>query len=186
LAIVKTILGYLLGFLALATFAMIAFGTGAPDVATWRRAFLIGGTVAVLELGVLFAMAKPANRLVVAANVYLAAGGLAFALQQWWFLKGYERFGLSGILLAMLVVGVVTTFASRAGFVGMHAPQSLIRRASYILLGFVLLGLVCAQAFPSVDKGAGIVIITVLAYSYRAMRNWVSRQMKKSITSEVT
>jgi hypothetical protein len=177
--IVKTVLGYLLGYLALAIFAMVAFGSGAPDVATWRRAFLIGGGAAVVELCVLWAIPKPANRLVVAANFYLAAGGLAFALKQWWLLEKYEKFGLSGILLAMLCVGLVTTFASKAGFVGMAAPPALIRRASYLLLGFVALGLASAQAFPAIDKGAGVIIITVLAYSQRAVRNWVSRQLKQ-------
>ncbi len=178
-AMIKSVLGYLLGYLALAVFAMIAFGGGAPDAATWRRAFLIGGGVALAELFVLCFIPKPANRLIVAANIYLAAGGLAFALKQWWFLKGYEKFGLSGILLSMLCVGLVTTFVSKAGFVGIVAPPSLVRRASYVLLGFVALGLIGAQAFPTIDKGAGVIIITVLAFSYRAMRNWVSRQMKK-------
>lgn len=186
MAIVKTVLSYLLGYLALVVFAMIAFGSGVPDAAIWQRAFLIGGGVAVVELFVLWAMPKPANRLVVAANLYLAVGGLAFASKQWWLLERYEKFGLSGILLVMLGVGLVTTFASKPGFVGMVAPPALIRRASCLLLGFVALGLVGAQAFPVIDKGVGVVIITVLAYSQRAVRNWVSRQLKKNPAAKTT
>jgi hypothetical protein len=182
--VVKTVLGYLLGYVALAIFAMIAFGSGPPTDAIWRRAFLIGGGVAVAELCVLWIMPIPANRLVIAANVYLAAGGAAFALKQWWFLRGYEKFGLSGILLAMFLVGLLTTFATKAGFVGMQAPQALVRRASYVMLGIVLLALASAQAVPKIDSATGAIIITVLAYSYRAMRNWVTRQLRQKQISQ--
>jgi hypothetical protein len=180
MALIKTFISYLLGFVALAVFALIAFGGGTPDDSTWRRAFLFGGGLATVELGVLWALPKPSNRLVIAANVYLAAGGLAFAFKQWWLLLTYQKLGLSGILLAMFCVGLVSTFISKTGFVGMVAPIALVRRASYTLLGFVALGIACAQLFPAIDKSAGVIIITVLAYSYRAMRNWVGRQLRLS------
>ena len=181
---IKSIAGYLLGFVALATFAAVSFGNGAPDVSSWRQAFLVGGAVGAIELCVLWVLPKPANRLVIAANGYLAVGGLAFALKQWWLLQSYEKLGLSGILLAMLCVGFAITFGSKAGFVGMNAPQDLVRKASYVLIGFVVLAVTCAQALPAREKGAGVIMITILAFAYRAMRNWVSRQQRKAKLEE--
>lgn len=176
MTLIKEILSYLLGFIALATFAAIAFGSGAPTEAIWRKAFLIGGGLAAAELAVLFYLPKPANRLIIAANVYLMCGGLAFALKQWWFLRGYEQFGLTGILLCMLFVGVVSTFVSRAGFVGVAGKPDAVRHASYGLLGLVVLGIAMAQTFPGIHKGVGAAIITGLALSHRALRIWVRRQ----------
>jgi hypothetical protein len=100
---------------------------------------------------------------------------LAFALKQWWLLRGYEKFGLTGILLFMLLVGAVSTFVSQAGFVGAPGKPAAVRQASYGLLVLVALGIVIAQAFPDIHKGIGAAIITTLALSNRALRIWVRR-----------
>jgi hypothetical protein len=173
---IKAIVAYLLGFIALAVFAWLAFGRGTPTEATWRFAFEVAGALAVAELLVLiFALKKPANRLIIAANIYLALGGLAFVFSQEWFLRRYEQLGLNAILLLMLLIGVLSTSFSKAGFVGVVGSPVRTRQASYILLSFVAIGLVVAQSYPAIHKGAAVAIITALALSNRALRIWVKR-----------
>jgi hypothetical protein len=179
MAIVKTVIGYFLGFIALAVFAWLSFSQGKPTEATWRFAFMVSGAIAVAELFVLvYLISKPANRLVIAANIYLALGGLAFAFDQEWFLRKYEQLGLSAILLLMFVVGIVSTIFSSAGFVGTTGDRIRTRQASYILIALVALGVVVAQTYPAIHKGAGVAIITALAFSNRALRAWVYRAKK--------
>jgi hypothetical protein len=172
----KAIVAYFLGFIALAVFAWLAFGRGTPTEATWRFAFEVAGALAVAELLVLiFALKKPTNRLIIAANIYLALGGLAFVLNQEWFLRKYEQLGLNTILSVMFLVGVLSTSFSKAGFVGVVGSPIRTRQASYILLALVAIGLVVAQSYPAIHKGAGVAIITALALSNRVLRIWVKR-----------
>ncbi len=174
--LVKAVIGYLLGFIALALFAYLAFNRGAPTDATWRFAFMVSGAVAVAELLVLqYAIAKPTNRLLIAANIYLVLGGLAFALNQEWFLRFYERLGLSAILVLMFVVGAVFTLISKAGFVGATGNTVRTRQASYVLLALVGGALVVAQHYPAIYKGVSVALITALALSNRVLRTWASK-----------
>jgi hypothetical protein len=172
LAFAQALLGYFLGFIALASFAAVAYAGGPPDPAAWRRAFLIGGGLALVELLVLFKLPKPANRLIVAANLYLMLGGLAFALKQWWVLGIYETWALSGILLCMLAVGVLSTVFTTTGFIGAQGRSVRVRQASCLLLALVALGALWAKLFPSTPRDTGV---TALALSQRALRAWVQR-----------
>ena len=52
-ATVLTVAEYLLGFFAIAAFAAYAFAHGKPADERWQHAFLIGGGLAVLEVGLL-------------------------------------------------------------------------------------------------------------------------------------
>jgi predicted membrane protein len=105
----------------------------------------------------------------------LALGGLAFVLNQEWFLRKYEQLGLNAILSLMFLVGVLSTSFSKAGFVGVVGSPIRTRQASYILLALVAIGLVVAQSYPAIHKGAGVAIITALALSNRVLRIWVKR-----------
>lgn len=69
---------YLLGFLALAFFAFLAFGSGPPTDDQFLFAFKVAAPVAVVELAVLWWRAVPANRLILGA-VFSPAGFVAAA-----------------------------------------------------------------------------------------------------------
>jgi hypothetical protein len=96
------LLEYLLGFLALAVFAAVAFSVGAPTDERLIGAFKLGAVLAAVELAVLWARTAPANRLIVGANAWLLAGGLAAFTEQWWWLKGYQHLGETSLFLSMV------------------------------------------------------------------------------------
>lgn len=118
---------YLLGFLALAVFAALTFSQGAPSDERLLFVFKAGGGFAVAELAALIFRAVPANRLIVDANLWLAAGGLAARTRQWWWLEGYRYLGESGLFIGIAPVRLVTTLLSGAGFVGVRGERRRIR-----------------------------------------------------------
>lgn len=128
---------YVLGFLALALFAFMAYGSGPPTDERLLLAFKVSAPVAVVELAVLWWRAAPANRLILGANLWLTAGGLAALLQQWWWLKGYQQFGEAGLFVAMALVGLVTTAFSPAGFVAAVGPRRPVVLASLGLFAVI-------------------------------------------------
>jgi nitrate reductase gamma subunit len=157
---------YLLGFIALAVFAAIAF-TGPSMDEKFILAFKAGAALAVIELAALFYRAKPANRLIVGANLWLLAGGVAALLEQWWLLKAYQRIGEASLFLSMLAVGVVTTAASKAGFVGTFGDRKAVLVGSLALLVGVAAALAAAVYFRGDVKFAAAVPVIALSWFNR-------------------
>lgn len=167
------VLEYLLGFLALALFAFLAFGGGAATDDKLLFAFKASAPVAVVELAVLFWRATPANRLIVGANLWLAAGGLAALLQQWWWLRGYQQLGEASLFISMGIVGLVTTALSPTGFVAATGPRRAVILASLALLAGVLVALAAAAHFRGNVKYAAVIPVIALSWLNRLLRRTV-------------
>ena len=86
----------LVQFLPLSLFATYASWHGPPADDRWVEAFKLGGISAVIQLGIVLRQRRPADRLMLAANLYLVAGALAAFTRQWWVLGWYGRAGPSG------------------------------------------------------------------------------------------
>jgi hypothetical protein len=176
LALAKAVLAYLAGFLALAVFAAVAYGGGAPSEARWLLAFKLGGALALGELVFLLGLRRaPANRLIVGANLWLVAGGLAAFTGQWWWLRGYQHLGEAGLFVAMALVGLVSLWRSPAGFVAVSGDPRRVARASWLLLGAVGLALGAAVWFRGQVQWAAVVPVIALSWLARGLRLWVVR-----------
>ncbi len=167
------IIEYLLGFLALALFAYLAFSAGTPSDERFVFAFKVSGCVALAELAVLFSRAAPANRLIVGANLWLVAGGIAAFAEQWWWLEGYQRLGESGLFISMLLVGLATTAGSSVGFVGAQGERRRVLVGSVVLLAAVLAALAASVRFRGTVQWAAVVPVIALS--------WVNRLLKRSV-----
>lgn len=82
----------------------------------------------------------------------------------------YEVLREAGIFIAILIVGVVTTFASSAGFIATLGPQSEVRRASLWLLMAVILTLGMSLVFAGDTTWAAVVPIICLAIFQRVLQ----------------
>lgn len=164
---------YIFGFLALALFAFLAFGSGPATDQRLLFAFEASAPVAVAELAVLVWRAAPANRLILGANLWLAAGGLAAYLQQWWWLEGYQQLGEASLFISMAVVGVITTALSPTGFVAAVGPRRRVVLASLGLLAAVLLALLAAVHFRGNVKLAAVIPVIALSWLNRLLRRTV-------------
>jgi len=160
----------LVQFFPLSLFAAYAFRQGPPTDDRWVQAFQVGAVAALLQLLIVLPQHWPANRLILAANLYLLGGGLAALTHQWWFLKFYGVLKESGIFLFMLGVGAVATFASSAGFVAVAgAQQERVRRASLWLLAATVPALVASFLFQGNRIWAAVVPVVVLGVLQRVL-----------------
>ena len=174
-SVVVAVIEYLLGFLALAFFAFLAFGSGPPTDERLVFAFKASAPVAVAELAALLWRSAPANRLILGANIWLAAGGLAAFLEQWWWLRGYQQLGEASLFVSMAVVGLATTALSPAGFVAAAGPRRPVVLASLALLAAVCLALIAAVHFRGNVKFAAVVPVIALSWLNRLLRRAVPR-----------
>ena len=158
----------LIQFLPLSLFASYAFWYGAPDESRWQNAFQLASVAAFIQLAIVLPQRRPASRLVLAANLYLLLGGLAFFAQQWWFLQLYDTLRESAIFIIMLAVGAATTVGSRAGFVAACSlPRAAVVRASLWLLGATALALAVSVACRGDRYLAAVYPIIALAVLHR-------------------
>jgi hypothetical protein len=175
-SVAVAVVEYLLGFLALALFAFLAFGSGPPSDDRLVFAFKAAAPLAVLELAVLFWRSAPANRLIIGANLWLAAGGLAAFLQQWWWLKGYQQLGEASLFMSMAAVGLATTTISPAGFVAAAGPRRPVVLASLVLLAAVAIAMLAAVHFRGNVKFAAVIPVIALSWLNRLLRRTVPRE----------
>jgi hypothetical protein len=168
------VLEYALGFLALAVFAALAFGSGKPSDERMIFAFKVSSAIAAFELAVLFWRSAPANRLIIGANLWLLVGGVAAVLEQWWLLKGYQQIGEAGLFVAMLVVGLVTTAFSPTGFVAATGERRRVLWSSAALFAAVSLALVAAIQFRGDVKLAAVLPVIALSWLNRLLRSVAS------------
>ncbi|HMN15465.1 MAG TPA: hypothetical protein PKD55_24380 [Bellilinea sp.] len=167
----------LIQFLPLSLFAAYAFWNGAPEEARWQRAFQLASIAALIQLAVVLPQPRPASRLVLAANLYLLLGGLAFFAHQWWFLQLYDALRESAIFIIMLAVGITTTVGSRAGFVAScTAPRAPVVRASLWLLAATAVALVVSVRYRGDRYLAAVYPIIGLAVLQRILVSRLARQ----------
>lgn len=164
------VIEYLLGFVALALFAFLAFGRGPASDDGFVHAFKVSGLVAAVELAFLLGRVKPANRLILGANIWLIAGALAAYLELWWWLRLYQQFGEASLFVSMLIVGLASTWLSPSGFVAKLGPTIEVRRASLLLLGSVLVALAVAVHFRGDVKYAAVLPVIALSWLNRLLR----------------
>lgn len=174
-SVVVAVIEYLLGFLALAFFAFLAFGGGPSTDERLVFAFKASAPVAVVELAALLWRPAPANRLILGANLWLISGGLAAFLEQWWWLKGYQQLAEAGLFMSMAMVGLATTTLSPAGFVAVAGPRRPVVFASLALLAAVCLALFVAIHFRGNVKFAAVVPVIALSWLNRLLQRAVPR-----------
>jgi hypothetical protein len=164
------VIEYLVGFLALAIFASIAFSTANPSDERFLLAFKVGACVAALELGVLAYRSAPANRLILGANLWLVLGGLAAFTEQWWWLEAYKHVGEASLFVSMLLVGVVSTAFSRAGFVAVVGHRRGVIVASLGLLAATFAALLVSVHYRGNANLAGVLPVIALSWLNRLLR----------------
>ena len=168
---VLAVFEYLVGFIALAFFAYLAFGRGEPSDESFLFAFKASSLLAVAELCYLQSRASPANRLILGANLWLIAGGVAAFLEQWWWLRIYQQFGEASLFSTMLLVGLVSTVSSPAGFIAKPGPKSSVVAMSLVLLAAVGLALAVAIYFRGNVKYAAVIPVIALSWLNRLLRH---------------
>ena len=172
----------LVQFLPLSLFAAYAFWHGAPDETRWQHAFQWASVAALVQLAIVLPQRRPASRLVLAANLYLLMGGAAFFAHQWWLLQLYDTLRESAIFIIMLVVGVVTTVGSRAGFVAAGAaPRPRVVRASLWLLAATAVALAVSVLYRGDRYAAAVLPLLALAVFQRVLLHGLHAPVRSTL-----
>ena len=157
-------------FLPLSLFATYAFWNGPPDDQRWQEAFRISSLAAVAQLALVLPQPRPINRLVLSANIYVMLGGLAFLLQQWWYLRLYDLLRESALFIIMLCIGIGATLFTCAGFAAVtQAPRRVVVRASVWLLIATTAALGISVVFRGERSMAAVLPIICLAVLQRVL-----------------
>lgn len=166
---------HLLQFFPLSCFLLVAFRRGAPNLEDWLLAFMVGGAIAVLQvaLTLAFSRGRPLNRMLLGVNAYLTVGGFSALANQLWILQSLNDLRESGLFLCILAVGVVTTFGSRAGFVGQadRADGSKAKRDSLVLLALAIVATIPSFLFRGHLLVSAVIPLTLLTIANRWLRN---------------
>ena len=170
-AAVIAVFEYLIGFVALAFFAYLAFGRGAATDEAFVFAFKASSLLAAIELAFLLSRNEPANRLILGANLWLMAGGAAAFLEQWWWLRVYQDFGEASLFSAMFLVGVFSTLFAPSGFIAKLGPKVEVKRSSLVLLASVGCALAVAVYFRGNVKYAAVLPVIGLSWLNRLLRH---------------
>src|SRR5579872_6687196 len=106
-------------FLPLVAFLWTARYFGFNDTG-WMYAFYAGSIIAIIQSAI-FAFYKIFfNRFLLAINLFLLGGGVAFLTHSKILLNLYSDYQQVMLFVAFIIVGVVTTFFTKAGFVGVE------------------------------------------------------------------
>ena len=160
----------------------VRYEGASPSV--WRVAFMLGGGVAVVETLLLFLKKVPLNRLVLAVNLFLFVGGLAFAADIGLILRVYKNLMQTSLFVSLIIVGIISTVASKSGFVGVpHPEQRIVMRFSLGLLAASVVALCLSIIFRGNMMYAGVLpfigIILINIAMTRVLRRGHGRQHTK-------
>lgn len=170
---------FLLQFFPLTIFLKVACQNGTPQAADWLNAFIWGGSAAILQLGLSRFLSRgyPLNRIILGVNFYLILGGVAVLTNQMALLEVLNSLKESGIFLCMLIVGISTTVASKAGFVGVVkiSMQRHIKNYSMCLLFLTCVAVVASFWFRGKLIISAAVPLIVLSVANRLFKKRLQR-----------
>ena len=131
---------------------------------SWEAAFEIAGIVAAVIVGFLFIARITMDNFMLGTSLFLVLGAVMFlfnvvALE---YLYGFYMEAM--LFASILFVGIVTTFFSSTGFIGVAGEAVQVRRASiYLLLGVVVAGVLAILLHGDVLNGFVIPWFIVLS-----------------------
>lgn len=133
-----------------ATYARIKQFLGSCVIA-WQEPFYIGASLAIVLTTLQYLSGIILDRLMMGANVFLVASAFFFLFQINPCLSILGAYKGPCFIIAVLLVGIFSTFFTRYGFVGCTGDQHKIRSASLILLASTVFALIWAFIFN--DRG---------------------------------
>lgn len=104
-------------FIPIVAFGLVVRLTSENGV-NWKLAFIIGAFFAVFEKALLVAKRFPLDRLLLGVDVFLIIGGVGFLFNISLILNTYDRLIQATLFASLLAIGLLTTFLTERGFVG--------------------------------------------------------------------
>lgn len=126
----------------------------------WQEPFYIGALLAIVLTTLQYYSGIILDRLMMGANLFLVASASFFLFQInpcLSFLGGYKG---PSFILAVLLVGIFSTFFTKYGFVGCTGDQQKIKHASLLLL----IATLSALAWAFIFNQSGLLISAIIPF----------------------
>ncbi len=109
----------------------------------WRQAFYVSSMCAFVVIAFLLYKKVIIDRLRFGINLFLIAGSCAFLTESESVLRFFEMYKGVAFFGGIVLVGIITTFFSSYGFVGVSViNKQKLKKSSLILLGTAIVALV--------------------------------------------
>ncbi|WOB47933.1 hypothetical protein NYR97_11575 [Xanthomonas hydrangeae] len=159
-------------FLPAVIFLRFAQWNGIVSDDRWMLAFQISSPFACVYLLAAALRRSPANRLVLATNLYLLGGGIMSFFHYWPGLAWYGRLREAAVMLLVVVVGVMAILFTRSGFIAVqYGDPQRVRRDSLLLLAAAIAGVAVAYACrgnPFVAVVVPMMLLSLLGHHLRS------------------
>jgi hypothetical protein len=168
-------------YLPLASFLMAARLVGAGEN-KWPRAFEVGAAVTLFSCLILMSKRRIPSPILMGISLFLFVGGLSFATGFSPLLRLYGTLMESALFISILFVGIVTTFASPQGFIGLAGGEpKRVRAGSYGLLAVAGLAVAASWHFHGRMFWAGVIpMVSLLLVSTVLRRIAMRGPLKRS------
>jgi hypothetical protein len=159
----------LVEFVPIAAFG-VAMRLTSENGPNWKLAFIVGACLALLEKALLLSKRIFFDRLLLGADAFLIIGGAGFLFNIHFVLHIYGSLLHASLFASLLAVGVLTTFFTRGGFVGVkHQDRHCVVIYSFYLLGAGAAAFLISFAFRGNDLLAGAMPLTGVAIVSRIL-----------------
>lgn len=156
-------------FIPIVAFGLVVRLTSENGV-NWKLAFIVGACFAVFEKTLLVAKRFPLDRLLLGVDMFLIVGGVGFLFNIPLILDVYERLIQATLFAFLLAVGILTTFLTERGFVGIkHHERGRVVIYSLYLLGAGVVAFLVSLAFRGNYLLAGILPFTGMIVANRML-----------------
>ena len=113
----------------------------------WVAAFEWGGAVAMVLLAATYFAVKKFDKILLSVNCFLIGGAAMIVFNIVWLQNLYLYLGFTTPLVWFLAIGLITTFSSSSGFIGIDEPEN---PRKVIALSLLFLVAVCGAIFISI------------------------------------
>lgn len=106
----------------------------------WKAPFIISGLAASIVMLIILHRKIEFNRILLAINLYLISGCLAFITNQLWLVEIYDRLRASGMMLWVIATGIIAVLFSPKGFIGIKSSDkdAIKKYSNYLILCAVI------------------------------------------------
>lgn len=142
----------------------------------WQEPFYIGALLAMVLTTLQYYSGIIIDRLMLGANLFLIASAFFFLFQINPCLSFLGAYKGPSFIVAVLLVGIISTFFTRYGFIGCTGDRSKVKHASLLLLVATLFALAWACIFNS----HGLLISAVIPFvALRLLSEYLKNGIQK-------
>lgn len=167
--ILKYTVNNILDFLPLFIFLQISGRDSVVGVLSWMLAFEITAVVSLVHIAILIFRKRIANRVALGIDLYFLIMGITSYFSIGSILLFFKEAKEFGMLIPICVVGVVTTFFSKNGFVGYSCDSKNVRLYSIYLLGVAAVASIISFIFIGNPVFSGVLPICLLIISNKIL-----------------